>query len=170
MASNTVSNNMRAYHRYLGYFLAGIMAVYSVSGITMIFRDTDFLKYETRNERQLEPNIKNEELGRALRMRDLKIEKEEGDIITFKQGTYNKATGMAEYTSKEWPVIIQKLTNLHKADTKHPLFFLNIFFGLSLFFFVVSSFYMFLPGTSIFKKGLYFALAGVVLTLLLIFI
>jgi hypothetical protein len=37
---------MRVYHRYLGFFLAGIMAIYSVSGIIMIFRDTDFLKKE----------------------------------------------------------------------------------------------------------------------------
>jgi uncharacterized iron-regulated membrane protein len=41
-----VSKNMRIYHRYLGFFLAGIMAIYSVSGIIMIFRDTDFLKKE----------------------------------------------------------------------------------------------------------------------------
>jgi hypothetical protein len=165
-----LNNKMRVYHRYLGYFLAGIMAVYSISGITMIFRDTDFLKRETQIERPLKPNLKNEELGRELRMRDLKIEKEEGDIITFRQGTYNKATGVAQYTSKELPFVIEKLTHLHKAESKNPLFFLNVFFGLSLLFFVVSSFWMFLPNTTVFKKGLYFALAGVVLTLLLIFI
>ncbi|MEQ1587790.1 MAG: hypothetical protein ABL895_18030 [Cyclobacteriaceae bacterium] len=57
------NNKMRVYHRYLGYFLAGIMAVYSISGITMIFRDTDFLKRETQVERTLKPNLKNEELA-----------------------------------------------------------------------------------------------------------
>jgi hypothetical protein len=35
---------MRVTHRYLGYFLAGIMAVYAVSGIILVYRDTDFLK------------------------------------------------------------------------------------------------------------------------------
>lgn len=39
-----MQKRMRIYHRYLGYFLAGIMAVYAISGLTMIFRDTDFLK------------------------------------------------------------------------------------------------------------------------------
>ena len=39
---------MRIYHRYLGFFLAGIMAIYSISGIIMIFRDTDFLKKENQ--------------------------------------------------------------------------------------------------------------------------
>ena len=101
-------------------------------------------------------------------MRDLKVEKEDGDIILFEQGTYNKSTGVAKYTSKEWPYFIEKLTRLHKADTKSPLFFLNVFFAVSLLFFVISAFWMFLPKTTIFKKGLYFALAGVILTIILV--
>jgi hypothetical protein len=167
--SNT-SNNMRIYHRYLGYFLAGIMAVYSLSGITLIFRDTDFLKINKQVERELKPNLTHEELGKELRMRDFKVEREEGDILHFKQGTYSKSTGMTQYTARELPYFIDRLTHLHKANTKSPLFFLNIFFGLSLFFFVLSAFWMFLPNTSVFKKGLYFALAGVVLTLVMIFV
>ena len=161
---------MRLYHRYLGFFLAGIMAVYAVSGITLIFRDTNFLKSEKLVERQLKPDLKPEELGREIRIRDLKVESEEGTLITFRQGTYDRATGVAKYTTKELPFIVNKLQNLHKAETKYPLFFMNIFFGVSLLFFVISSFYMFLPGTSVFKKGLYFTLAGIVMTLILLFV
>jgi hypothetical protein len=163
-----VNSKLRVYHRYLGYFLAGIMAVYAISGFTMIFRDTNFLKSDRQIEKQLRPNIKTEDLGKELRMKEFKVEKEEGDIIRFEQGTYNKSTGVAKYTSKEWPYFIEKLTRLHKADTNSPLFFLNVFFALALLFFVISAFWMFLPKTSIFKKGLYFALAGVVLTIILI--
>ncbi|HBK89635.1 MAG TPA: hypothetical protein PKM91_03805 [Cyclobacteriaceae bacterium] len=161
---------MRLYHRYLGFFLAGIMAVYAVSGITLIFRDTNFLKSEKLVERQLKPDLKPEELGREIRIRDLKVESEEGTLIKFRQGTYDRATGVAKYTTKELPFIVNKLQNLHKAETKDPLFFMNIFFGVSLLFFVISSFYMFLPGTSVFKKGLYFTLAGIVMTLILLFV
>lgn len=168
MAKTNVNSKLRVYHRYLGYFLAGIMAVYAISGFTMIFRDTNFLKSDKQIERQLRPNIKTEDLGRELRMQNFKVVKEEGDIIRFEQGTYNKSTGVAKYTSKEWPFFIEKLTSLHKADTKSPLFFLNVFFALSLLFFVISAFWMFLPKTTIFKKGLYFTLAGVVLTIILI--
>ena len=32
---------MRVYHRYLGFFLAGIMAVYATSRMVLIFRNTD---------------------------------------------------------------------------------------------------------------------------------
>lgn len=168
MANGGVNTKLRIYHRYLGYFLAGIMAVYATSGFIMIFRDTDFLKSDKKMESRLRPNIKTEDLGRELRMRDFKVEREEGDIVRFEQGTYNKSTGTAKYTSKEWPFIIEKLARLHKADTKSPLFFLNVFFAVSLLFFVFSAFWMFLPKTTIFKKGLYFTLAGVVLTIILI--
>ena len=168
MRNTNVNSKMRIYHRYLGFFLAGVMAVYAVSGFTMIFRDTSFLKFDKQIDRQLKPQLKTEDLGRELRLRDFKIKKEEGDIISFEQGTYIKSTGMAKYTSKEWPYFMEKLTRLHQADTKSPLFFLNVFFALSLLFFVVSAFWMFLPKTTIFKKGLYFSIAGVVLTIILI--
>src|SRR5882724_12227291 len=84
---NEVNNQrMRVYHRYLGFFLAGIMAMYAISGITLIFRDTDLLKIERQHEIRLQPNLTAEELGKELRIKDLKIEKEEGDIATFDQG------------------------------------------------------------------------------------
>jgi len=168
--SEIKTQRMRIYHRYLGFFLAGIMAVYAISGIVLIFRDTDYFKVVKHFEKQLATNLTIEEIGKELRMRDLKIEKEDVVMLRFKQGTYNKSTGMAAYTTKELPYMLNKLTGLHKADTEKPLFFLNIFFGLSLLFFVISAFWMFFPGTSVFKKGMYFALAGVLLTLLLLFI
>jgi hypothetical protein len=170
MQKSSLQHKMRVYHRYLGYFLAGIMAVYSISGIVLIFRETDFLKKEKQITRQIKPDLKNEEIGKELRIKDLKIDAENGSIVTFKQGTYNRSTGEASYTAKELPFLMDKLTKLHKANTKQPLFFLNIFFGVSLLFFVVSSFWMYLPKTVIFKKGMYFAIGGVILTLVLIYL
>lgn len=168
MAKDNLSMKMRELHRYLGFFLAGIMAVYSLSGIVLIFRDSDFLKQEKQIVKMVKPQASPEELGKMLEMREFKAEKEEGDLVFFKSGTYNKATGEAKYTTKSLPSVIEKMTKLHKAKSKDPLFFLNVFFGLSLFFFVISSFYMFMPKTSVFKKGMYFTLAGIVLTLILL--
>jgi len=48
------SYNMRIIHRYLGFFLAGIMSIYAISGMLLIFRETEFLKYETKVERSFE--------------------------------------------------------------------------------------------------------------------
>jgi uncharacterized iron-regulated membrane protein len=170
MSSKNMHQTMRIYHRYLGFFLAGIMAVYALSGIVLIFRDTNFLKHTKQVEKQLKPNLTVELLGKELKIKELKADKEDSATITFKQGIYSKTSGIANYSTKELPYFVQKLTNLHKASTKNPLFFLNVFFGISLLFFVISSFWMFMPKTTIFKKGLYFTLAGIVLTIILLVI
>ncbi|HEV8507433.1 MAG TPA: hypothetical protein VGQ53_18605 [Chitinophagaceae bacterium] len=169
MAKGTIHNSMRIYHRYLGFFLAGIMAVYAISGVVMIFRDTDFLKREKQVEKKLAPGLKVEELGQAIRIRNLKADAETNDLIRFQQGYYNKLTGMTMYVTKSLPKAIEKLTQLHKASTKQPLFYLNVFFGIGLLFFVISSFWMFMPKTTIFKKGLYFTIAGILITIILLF-
>ena len=48
---------MRVVHRYLGFFLAGIMTVYALSGVILIFRETSFLKIDKQIEKQLQPNV-----------------------------------------------------------------------------------------------------------------
>lgn len=161
---------MRVYHRYLGFFLAGIMAVYAFSGVVLIFRNTDFLKSEKITEKTFSPGIQIEELGKELKIRDFKIDREENNVLYFKNGTFDKATGIATITTTQLPYVIEKMTKLHKATNKDPLFFLNIFFGFSLLFFVVSSFWMFMPGSDIFRKGLYFTIGGIVLALIMFFV
>src|SRR5574343_319282 len=104
--SNNVQHKMRVYHRYLGFFLAGIMAVYSISGIIMIFRETDFLKKEKQKKKTIKPNVSSENLGSELKIKNLKVEKEEGNLLYFKQGTYNKETGVANYTVKSLPYVL----------------------------------------------------------------
>jgi hypothetical protein len=161
---------MRILHRYIGFFLAGIMAVYALSGIVLIYRDTNFLKKEQQVEKTISANVNPAELGKMLGLRNLKISKTEGSIMYFENGTYNSSTGTANYTTRELPYILNKLTQFHKASAKQPLFWLNTIFGVSLLFFVVSSFWMFRPKTEIFKKGIYFTIAGIILTLILLFV
>lgn len=168
--SREVSMKVRVIHRYLGFFLAGIMAVYSISGIALIFRDSDILKNETVTEKVVAKNLSKDDLGRELGLKRLKIDKEVDGVYYFKEGTYIIATGESKVTKTDYPFILNKLNNFHKAKSGEPLFFMNIFFGLSLLFFVISSFWMFMPKTPIFKKGLYFTLAGIVLTAILLFI
>ncbi|MEJ0033671.1 MAG: hypothetical protein WDO15_26525 [Bacteroidota bacterium] len=165
-----MKEKMRVYHRYLGFFLVGIMAMYSISGIVLIFRQTNAFKVERQVIKTLQPNLNGEQLGAELKIRDLKVTSENGDLLTFDAGNYNKVTGEAHYKVMELPYLLDKMTHLHKANTNDALFVLNIFFGLSLFFFVVSSFWMFAPGTSTFRKGMYFVVAGVILVLTLIFV
>lgn len=164
------SMKMRVYHRYLGFFLVGIMSVYAISGIILIFRDTDFLKQEHIETTTLPLDTDVQKLGEILRVRRFKIDKEVGDMVYFRNGSYDRSTGVATVTSKSLPYVLEKMTKMHKATSSTPLFFLNIFFGLALLFFVLSSFWMFLPGTSVFRKGVYFALGGLLFAMLVIFI
>jgi hypothetical protein len=168
---NNKPNNQksRVIHRYIGNFLAGIMAVYAISGIVLIFRDTDFLKSEKIIEKTLKPNIKKENLAKALRVRGLKDVNETSDTISFSNGSYNKTTGEANISVMKLPIVLEKLTHLHKAKTGDPLYWFNIFFGVALLMLVLTSFFMFRPKTKIFTKGLYFTLAGVALILIMIF-
>ena len=166
----TPGTYMRVIHRYLGFFLAGIMAVYALSGMVLVFRNTDFLKKEYQHELVVAKNLPATQLGEALKIRRLKVTKSDGDMMYFDNGTYQSSTGKAEYTTKRLPYVLDKMTKLHKANTNSPLYWLNIFFGLSLLFFVVSAFWMFRPTTSFFRKGLYFTMGGILLTLLLLFV
>jgi len=110
------------------------------------------------------------DLGRELGIRNLRVESEEAGVISFRGGTYNSNTGEANWVKRELPMVLDKLTHIHKAKSADPLYYLNLFFGASLLFFVISSFWMFMPGTQVFKKGLWFTLGGMVLVLILLFV
>lgn len=161
---------MRIIHRYLGFFMAGIMMIYAVSGVLLIYRDTDFLKNEKKYEKIVAKNLNEKKLGKELKIKNLEVEKTEGVILKFKQGTYNSATGEAKYAKKELPFVLDKMTKLHKAQSKDTLSPLNAFFGISLFFFVISSFWMFNPKTKAFKRGIKYAIAGVIVSIILLLI
>jgi len=163
------SFKIRTIHRYLGFFLSGIMAVYALSGIFMVFRNTDFLKTQVIEEQQLQPNLTAIQLPEVLKKR-VSLEKKEGDIIYFRNGSYNQQTGLLTTQKQELPFLLEKMEDMHKATTNSPLYFLNIFFGVSLLFFVLSAFWMYTPKMSIFKKGFYFALGGFVLTVVILFV
>lgn len=161
---------MRIIHRYLGFFLAGVMLMYSISGIVLVFRNTDFLKKEIKTEQVIAANLPAAKVGQALKVRNLKVTRSEGDTDYFAQGEYNRVTGASIVVKKELPYVLDKITHLHKATTKDPLYFFNIFFGLSLMFFVVSAFWMYMPGGKILRKGLLFSAGGIILILIMLFV
>lgn len=160
---------MRITHRYLGFFMAGIMAMYSISGILLIYRDSDFLKKEKVINKTIAKNLSDKELGKELKIRDLEVMKQQNETLFFEKGFYNKKTGQVKYTKKELPFILKKMTNLHKSQSKNKLSLLNVFFGVSLFFFVISSFWMFNVKSKIFKKGLLYTFGGLILSIILLY-
>ncbi len=148
-----ISSKFRVLHRYLGFFLAGIMFMYALTGITLTYRDKETFKKEVAVERIIEKGLE-----KPPQMRGAKnIE-------------YNPETGALTYIQMQPPKFLGMMENMHKATSSTPLYFLNVFFGIALVFFVVSAYWMFLPNTAIFKKAIYFTLAGIILSAIMIFV
>jgi len=146
------------------------MAVYAFSGIVLTFRNTDTFKKKEVVEQLVEAGLAEEELAGALNMRLTVNKTEEGVIFFNDDGTYEIASGKVSYVKTSYPLLLAKMNKLHLMNTTNPLFWLAIFFGLSLMFFAISAFFMFNIGAPIYKKGLYFAVAGAALTIVLLLV
>jgi hypothetical protein len=99
-------------------------------------------------------------------MRGSKVTSENVDEIVLNVGQYNKATGEATITKKDYPIVLSKMVKLHKATNNSPLFWLNISFGVGLLFFVISAFLMFVPKLPMYKNGLKIAGIGAIVTVI----
>lgn len=171
---------MRILHRYLGFFMIGMVLVYAFTGIALLFRDSFALKTSIQKDIKLEHHLNQAELTQKitetdeLHLRHFEVKKKENDTMFFSKNRYNTEgfyairTGELQYTQKEYPLILKKLIDFHKSKAEDPYSAINIIFGLSLFFFIFSSFFMFNPQSSIFKKGMVFIGAGVIITLILL--
>lgn len=163
----SIRSTMRALHRDVGFFVIGIAVIYSLSGLLLVYRDTDLLKKEQIIEKTLAPNLSASDLEQQLHIRGLKIEKTDGNIVSFSNGTYNNQTGEVSYTSKSLPAWLEKLNQLHKTSSQKLTHYGAIAFGLLLLFLAISSFWMFKAGTTHFKRGLVVTGIGIVAALAL---
>ncbi len=161
---------MRQLHRDIGFLLIGLTFVFSLSGIVLIYRDTNVFKIEKHYKEQLSLNLKSNELKEEINIRRLRITSESQDEIVFDSGSYNKTTGIADYTLMEYPTFISKLNNIHKAISRETLHWVIILYGVLLFFLAISSFWMYKPGSKNFKRGLILGGAGIAFALILVFI
>lgn len=170
--TKSTRRNFRWYMRYLhnkiGFFITGLVIIYSLSGIVQTYRDTDFLKHDVLTERQLAPGLSEAQLGPNLKLWGFKVIKTAGDTLYFKEGTYNTVTGKASYVTKEWYSWITPFTELHKSSSKDAGHWLTTIFGISLLFMSVSAFWMFKPGTKVFSRGVLLTAAGVVAAIVMI--
>jgi hypothetical protein len=164
----SINYYMRLLHRYLGFFFVGFVLIYAFAGITLVFRDTDFLKKERNVKVNLPADTKPADLGPALRLREFRILKTEGDVIYFQGGTFNTASGVAEMTVKELIFPLNKFTNLHKTPSKNPFHWITLAFGIVMLFLAISSFWMFNSKSKVFRNGLYIILAGFIFAVFLL--
>ncbi len=161
---------MRFLHNNTGFFIVGLVIIYSLSGIVQTYRDTNIFKKEEVKEMTLLPNLAAEQLGEALEQRNFKIDKEEGGIVYYKNGTYNKQTGFARYTTNELYGWIEPFTELHTSNSKGLAHYFTTALGALLFFMAISAFWMFKPGTKLFSRGIIMSVVGLVMAVVLLFL
>lgn len=167
---SALTKQMRAWHRYIGFFVVAMTAVYSISGVLLTFRDTDFLKSETLVKETLAPRMTPIELGMALHLRTLRVLHQDEKILRFNLGAYNKATGEVSYTSMEWPPWLRAMAGLHRVSSQDSRLWFSVLYGVALLFLAVSSFWMYETRVRHFKRGVYIAIAGGIVAVLLIIV
>ena len=112
---------MRSPHRDIGFFAVGLTLIYGISGLILTYRNTDFLKSETQVGKTIAPNLKANQLSRALHQ-EVKVANESEKEIIFTKGTYNKETGVVSCLSLELPWILRQFNGLHfvsGTDARH---------------------------------------------------
>ncbi len=163
-----VSYYVRALHRDVGFFVVGLVVIYALSGIVLVYRDTDLLMQNVQVQRQLSPGLEPSELGKMLRIRGFSVTKTEGDEVHFQNGSYNKKTGLAQYTTRQLPFVLQKCVGFHKTVSGKITHWYAVLFGAMLCFLAVSSFWMHSNNTRMSRRGIVTALTGAVITTLVL--
>jgi len=165
---------MRALHHDIGFFAIGLVLIYSLSGILLVYRNSDFMQFDKTTEAKLSPNLPAAELGEAMSeafdIRNVRVAKTEGDIVYFQNGTYNTATGAATWTFLDYPFPLNKFVSLHTISGNSPAHWFVTSFSLLFIFLAISSFWMYNKKTSHFRRGLLIAAAGIVASLILLMI
>ncbi len=170
MEKKSMNQIMRSWHRDVGFFIIGMVIIYALSGIILIFRESNLLKHKVKVERTITPNLEAMDLKKELHRKELNGIRIDGDNIFFDDGQYNKITGIAAYTTTETIFPFNRFIDIHKSKNKGPLLWISAIFGLLLFFMVFSSLWMFKKGTTLFRRGLIIGGAGLIFALLLFFI
>ncbi len=164
------SQYMRILHRDLGFIAIGLTIVYALSGIALIYRNLDLLVFPKTIKIQLAPNLTADKIGEELHLRNFKVTKTEGDTIFFRNGNYHSTSGKATYIKYDLIFPINKFRELHMASGNSNVHWFTATYGIILLFLAISSFWMFKPNSRLFKRGIYLALGGAVLTIILFFI
>jgi hypothetical protein len=166
----SVRQLVRALHRDVGFFVVGLVIIYTLSGIVLVYRDTGFLTREVQVEKKLPPGIAPSVLGKMLRIKGFSVTKTEGDVVRFQGGSYDRTTGLAVYTTRELPVVLQQFVGLHKTVSGKVTHWYAVLFAASLCFLAISSFWMYPGGTSMVRRGGCITIVGIVVTTVILFL
>lgn len=159
---------MRILHRDIGFLLIGLTLVFSLSGILLVYRQTDLLKSDTVVTRTVAGDLSADALGKALHLRKVEIDGDDGRYVQFRSdpsvrdGQYDRQSGSVSFVDKRLPSWLDRINQLHKTSSSNAIHWFSILYGVLLTFLAVSSFWMFKPSTRQFRRGMVFAAGGIV--------
>ncbi len=161
----SVTKIMRNLHRDIGFLMIGLTIVYCISGIILVYRDTDVFTIDKQYIENIKPGLRAEELGRALQLRRLNVEKEVGDTIYFNYGSYCKSSGVANYTINTYPDAVWTINTFHKIKSKSGMSWIAVVYGILLLFLAISSLWMYKLRSKKFKRGILLTVVGLVIAI-----
>lgn len=170
MAKLTLYSVMRKLHRDFGYLAIGLTLIYALSGILLMFRGSDFMMKEVAYEKNLSKEMNVEQLEGELAYRRFKVKKETGDKIIFNVGAYDKRSGVATYTLREYVAPFNMFVSLHKIGSSSPALWFMVGYGSILAFLAISALFMYAPRHHHFKRGMVLTLIGVVVAIIFCFV
>ena len=159
---------MRILHRDIGFLLVGLTLVYCLSGILLIYRQTDLLKSDVQVTLSVAADLSADNLGKALHLRKLKIDGDDGQYLSFssdpsvRDGKYDRQSGSVTFIARRLPSWLDKLNQFHKTGSSNAVHWFSVLYGVLLAFLAVSSIWMFKPSTRQFRRGMVFASVGIV--------
>ena len=159
---------MRILHRDIGFLMIGLTLVFSLSGILLVYRQTDLLKSDTQVTRSVAADLSADDLGKALRLRKLSVDGDDGRYLQFRSapslrdGVYDRQSGSVTFVEKRLPTWLDKLNQFHKTSSSQAIHWFSILYGVLLTFLAVSSLWLFKPSTRQFRRGMVFAASGIV--------
>lgn len=165
----SISSYIRSLHRDLGFLIIGLVCFFALSGIVLVYRDTDFMKRDEVIEKTLPPNLASNDLASALKLKNLKVVREDSSTVVFAEGTYSKTTGLASYTASKVIFPFNKFISLHKSVSQSPSHWAVLLFGGIMLFQAISAFWIFKSSTKQFKRGMGLTIAGMIVAVLLLF-
>ena len=94
---------------------------------------------------------------------------EDFDVVCVGSGLGGMSAALTAAERGATAIVLEKFNELHKSTSKHRYASLNTVFGLVLFFFVISSFWMFNFKSKAFRRGMIYAGVGFILALIMVF-
>lgn len=162
---------VRCLHRDIGYLMLGLSLVYALSGVILIYKDTDFLKSPQRVEAVLPQHMPFSEVARELHLRRYEVTGNAGGVVSFRDGAnltdgmYDANSGSVSYVANRFPVVVDQFIRLHKLNSSKVLQYIGVLYGALLLFLALSSLFMFKLHSRNFRRGIVLSSTGTLMAL-----